>query len=202
MPKLKRKSIEEPKNLYKKASKESLEEEERALFEAEKPLKVAESVLEGIEEDLAEQGITLFGNDNVEDDYLILPADITEVNSKELGRYFNAFTQQKMWTRTVIGRLSATVREMRRSMDDVKADVFAQQPAKMSVKEKELHFQIDSRARQILDDLFLYEEKWKMTSDYIANLEDAIILISREISRRSSDWEMEQRVDNVGKKRR
>lgn len=196
MTKLKRKSKAEDKPLYKKASAEYKEREEKEL--TKKP----DSMLDVVEEELAELGVTPFSNVNVEDEYLQLPADITEEPSRELGKYFNAFTQQKMWTRTIVGRLSTTVREMRRSLDEVKADVFSSHPAKMSIKEKELLFQIDSRSREMLDDMFIYEEKLKMAGDYLANIEDAIILISREISRRTSDWNTEQRADNIGKKRR
>lgn len=192
MPKIKRKTNAETKPLYKKLSKE-----EQVREEEEKD----ESMLGTIEEGLVELGLTPFDNENVENDYLILPADITEENSKELGKYFNAFTQQKMWTRTIIGRLSTTVREMKRSVDDIKADVFANQPPKMPLKEKELRFQTDKRSRGILDDMFIYEEKLKMSMDYLDNLVDALTLVSREISRRGQDWELNQREENIGKKR-
>jgi hypothetical protein len=159
-------------------------------------------VLDIIEEELEKDGITLFGNDNVAENYLVLPKDITEEDSKELGKYFNAFTQQKMWTRTLIGRLAATIRDKQRGLDDIKSEVFSSLPAKLSVKEKELKFQTDKRARKVLDDLFLLQEKLNMLSDYLENLVDGIFNISREISRRSSDWNDDRREDNIGKKRR
>lgn len=184
--KIKQKPKAGNKDMYKKREKET--EEEIVM-------------LDTIEEELEEQGISLFDNENVDEEYLRLPADITDTSSKELGKYFNAFTQQKMWTRTVVGRLSATVREKRRSLDDIKADVFSSHPAKMPVKEKELRFQTDARAREVLDDLFMYEEKLNMVQDYLENLVDALILVSREITRRGQDMELNAREDNIANKR-
>jgi hypothetical protein len=171
-------------------------------IKAEKMVEKEKEVLDVIEEELEEEGISLFNNDNVENDYLVLPRDITEEPSQDLGRYFNAFTQQKMWTRTLIGRLSATIKSKQRSLDDVKADVYASLPAKLSVKEKDLKFQTDERAREVLDELFMLQEKLNMLSDYLENLVDGIFNISREISRRSSDWDDDKRSDNINKKRR
>lgn len=195
MSKLKRNNKAESKTLYKKMDKKKKQQEEKMMEKAESMLDIVESDLEGL-------GVIPFSNDNVDEDFLVLPVDITEESSVNLGKYFNAFTQQKMWTRTIIGRLSTTIREMRRSLDEVKADVFASQPAKMPLKEKELKFQVDPRARDILDDMFLYEEKLKMTNDYLENLIDGIVLISREISRRTMDWEHHAREDNISRKRR
>jgi hypothetical protein len=160
------------------------------------------SMLESIEEDLENDGIKLFTNENVDNPYLQLPRDITEEESSDLGRYFNAFTQQKMWTRTLIGRVSANIRESKEIMDKLKSDVFMQLPVKMSVKEKELHFRASEKAEEFLDDLTVAEERLNLLSDYLHNLEDGIFNISREISRRSHDWDDDKREENIGKKRR
>lgn len=161
-----------------------------------------ESMIEALEQELAEEGIELFGNGNVDDDYLTLPRDITEENSKELGKYFNAFTQQKMWTRTLVGRVGTTIRELKVSLDEMRYDVYRDLPVKMSVKEKELNFAMHLGAKRTLGELVTYEEKYKLLQDYLQNLEDGIFNISREISRRSSDWNDERREENIGKKRR
>ena len=160
------------------------------------------SLIDKIEDDLEKEGIVLFDNRNVVNEYLILPNDITEVDSRELGKYFNAFTQQKMWTRTLIGRLSATIREKHRELDELKAQIFSELPAKMSVKEKELRFQTNKEARNALDEIVVYEEKLNILNDYLENLDDGIFNISREISRRTSDWENVRREDNISKMRR
>ena len=159
-------------------------------------------IAEAVENDLYEEnGVKLFSNDNIDDEYLTLPADITEENSKELGRYFNAFTQQKMYLRTVVGRLSAIVRERNHEMNHIRSEVYSSLPSKMSVKEKELAFSADSRAKEFLDELFYYEEKLRMAVDYLDSLVDAIVLISREISRRTGDWNDSRREDNISRKR-
>ena len=160
------------------------------------------SVSEIVEQELADEGIVLFNNDNVVEDYLQLPADLTEVTSQELGRYFNAFTQQKMYVRTVIGRISAIVREKDNDMNVLRAEVYSSFNAKVSQKEKELQFQSDPRVQEQVKELFNYEEKLRMASDYLDGLIDGITLISREISRRESDWNDDRRSDNIGKKHR
>ena len=198
MAKLKKKTKAESKPKYKKLSQEEKEREELARMQD----KATASVLDTIEEELEQEGITLFDNENVDNEYLILPADITEETSPELGKYFNAFTQQKMWTRTVIGRLATTIREMRRSVDDIKSEVYSSLPPKLSIKEKDLRFQVDPRAREILDDIFIYEEKLRMTEDYLENLIDGIVLISREITRRVGDFNDSKRDDNIGRTKR
>ena len=165
-------------------------------------VKEERNVSEIVEEELAEEGINLFTNENVVEDYLQLPADLTEETSQDLGRYFNAFTQQKMYVRTVIGRLSAIVREKDTAMNNLRAEVYSSMNAKVSQKEKELQFQSDPRVQERLDELFNYKEKLFMATDYLEGLIDGITLISREISRRESDWNDDRRSDNISKKRR
>lgn len=161
-----------------------------------------QSVSAQVEDELSGEGIVLFNNDNVVEDYLQLPADLTEVTSQELGRYFNAFTQQKMYVRTVIGRLSAVVREKNNAMNVLRAEVYSSLNAKVSQREKELQFQSDPRVQGQVEDLFVFDEKLRMASDYLDGLIDGITLISREISRRESDWNDDRRNDNVSNKRR
>lgn len=64
-----------------------------------------ESILDRVEEELAEQGIVMFDNGNVDEEYLQLPAHLDDVKSNELSRYLHTFTQQKMWARTLIARV-------------------------------------------------------------------------------------------------
>lgn len=160
------------------------------------------TLIESLEEELEDDGISLFTNKNVDDDYLVLPRDITEVESRDLGRYFNAFTQQKMWTRTLIGRVSANLREARSHLDEIKSQVFSSLPARLSVKEKELHFKANKEARVNLEVVALAEERLNLLTDYLHNLEDGIFNISREISRRGSDWNDDRRETNINNKRR
>ena len=165
-----------------------------------------ESILDTLERELKQDGIVLFDNENILEDYLRLPADITEVLSKDLGRYFNTFTKQKMWTRTLLGRTGALLRELEEELDDIRDRVYSQLPAKMSVKEKELKLRSDERdgerAIELLQKVAVMQEKRKILVDYLDNLVDAIFNISREISRRESDWNDETRENSIDRKRR
>ncbi len=165
-----------------------------------------ESILDQVERDLKRDGIVLFDNENILKDYLRLPADITEVPSKDLGRYFNTMTKQKMWVRTLLGRTGALLRELEEELDDIRGKVYSQLPAKMSVKEKELKLRSDERygerAIELLQKVAVMQEKRKILLDYLDNLVDAIFNISREISRRESDWNDETRENSIDRKRR
>ena len=175
-----------------------------------KPERIAEdigsSLLEEVEEDLSAEGISPFDNSNVIDEYLRLPADITDSVSKDLGRYFNAFSQQKMYVRTLLGRTQATLRELNEELNSVKGLVYKSLPAKMSLTEKDLSLRSDEvhgkRSSVILKDLAMLEEKKRMLSDYLDSLVDGIVLISREISRREADWGDEERENSIERKRR
>ena len=81
------------------------------------PRKMHKGYLNKIEESLEKEGIVAFDvttNLNVNRDYLVLPHNITDIPSRELGEYLNAFTQQKMYTRTVLSRFNLVKEEKRR----------------------------------------------------------------------------------------
>lgn len=164
------------------------------------------SILDQVEGELARDGIIPFNASNIMEEYLQLPADMTESTSKELGRYFNAFTQQKMYCRTLLGRVSAILREETEELDDIRDKVYRDLPAKMSVKEKDLklrsHEKYSERASVLLETVARLEEKKNMLSIYLDNLVDGIFNISREISRREADLDHANRQHNVENKRR
>lgn len=157
---------------------------------------VVENIEKGLEEDY---NIPRFTNANVNEDYLQLPMDITEVESRELGRYFNAFTQQKMYVRSLIGRVSNTLSILEERLSSYRSEIYSSLPAKTSVKEKEMIFQ--ARMAEEDNDYSTWRIRLQIASDYLEGLNDGITLISREISRRESDWEVSKREDNIGKKR-
>jgi uncharacterized protein Yka (UPF0111/DUF47 family) len=165
-----------------------------------------DSLLEKVENELERDGIIPFDNSEIMEDYLRLPADLTEEDSKELGKYFNTFTKQKMWTRTLLGRTSALLRELSEELDEIKDKVFSELPTKMSVTEKMLklrsHARYGERASELLEDVARLEEKRNMLGDYLENLIDGIFNVSREISRRESDWDDEKRENSINNKRR
>lgn len=160
------------------------------------------SLTSKVEEELQSQGVQAFDNSNVMEDYLELPNDLTEVESKELGKYFTTFTNQKLYVRGLIWQSGALIRELNAKLDFIRADVYAMLPAKTSIKEKELALLTNKNARELLDKVNFIQEKHRMLETYLDNLIDAIVCISREITRRESDWQMSNREDNINNKRR
>ena len=165
-----------------------------------------DSILDTVERQLIQEGITPFDNANIMEDYLKLPADLTESDSKDLGRYFNAFTKQKLWCRTLLARTSALLRELTEELDYISDKVYSELPPKMSVTEKKLklrsHERHGERATELLKEVALYQERQNMLATYLDNLVDCIFNVSREISRRESDWNDENRGNSVDNKRR
>ena len=155
-----------------------------------------------IEEELTEDGINLFSNENVEEEFLQLPSNITDVAHKDLGRYLNAFTQQKMWVRTNLGRTKTLIRELNEELDYIKSVTYRELPVKMSVAEKELSIREHEEGSKLLKRRAYLQEKANILEDYLDNLVDGIFNISREISRRESDLRDEGREHSVGNKRR
>ena len=60
-----------------------------------KPPEVTEStsLLDSVENELKREGIVPFEGNDILEEYLQLPADLTESTSKELGRYFNTINR-------------------------------------------------------------------------------------------------------------
>ena len=82
------------------------------------PRQMHRSFLDSIEDDLSSRGVVFFDNEtglNINEEYLQLPREITEVTSRDLGEYLNAFTQQKVYLRTVLGRAELVEEEARRA---------------------------------------------------------------------------------------
>ena len=160
------------------------------------------SYTDKMQSSLENKGVRFFEPDttlNIDGDYLVLPNDITEVPTKSLGQYLNAFTQQKMYIRTLIGWCESMIEESRREYMEVAIEHYKKANAtKMSEKAK------DTEVNNHPDVLPLYNSyrdlqiKKNMLDLNLSNLEDAIFLISREISRRESDFGNNNRNYNVG----
>lgn len=161
-----------------------------------------ESLLEQIENELETEGILPFHNKNIASDYLELPMDLSEVPSQELGRYLHAFTQQKMWTRTLISRVMTMNKDSLKRVEVIKDQVFQTLPLKMSMKEKELRLLSNKEASELLESYDFYSSKLNVLQLYIESVDDGIFSISREITRRNSDWDTENRNSNVDSRRR
>lgn len=165
--------------------------------------RVRESVDEkDVEVELQKDGIVLFTDENIMEDYSRLPLDLTEVTSKDLGRYFNTFTKNKMWARTLISRVIIIVKALDEELDTLKVTTFKSLPVKMSVKEKDLMLRDNERCSEILGELAFYKSKLEMLNSHLDNLIDGIFAISREISRRESDWVDDKREASIDNKRK
>lgn len=168
------------------------------------PKALHKEYLERTEKDLEDKGVVFWEanvNLNIQDDYLILPAEITEIPSRELGEYLNAFTQQKMYLRTLCGRVEIEVERARRSYVKSSEKIYKiLSNGKMSETAKERIINSDSEVEPYYYEFREWSQKLNMLNQNIANIEDAIFLLSREVSRRTSDYDDENRNYNVGKK--
>lgn len=164
---------------------------------------LTKSYTDKVQESLENQGVRFSEPDktlNIDEDYLVLPSDITEEPPKSLGKYLNAFTQQKMYMRTLVGWCECMIEDAKRKYMDIAFEHYKKaNTTKMSEKAK------DTEVNNHPDVLPLYNNyrdlqiKKSMLDLQLSNLEDAIFLISREISRRSGDFENETRNINVSR---
>lgn len=162
------------------------------------------SLLETITKDLEEQGVPLIapqeagGILNIDADYLNLPKDLTDIPSRLLGNYLNSYTQNRMYIRTLIGWQELHLEGAKRNYFDKFAPVYEDLcKQKLSETAKEL---MANNNPEVKDNFLAYKDekqKLKMLGYSLASIEDAIFLISREISRRGADFNSENRNESV-----
>lgn len=163
---------------------------------------VEKSLLDIIEGDLEDNGIVQFSNKTVDRDFLSLPAYLDEESAQNIGRYLHTFTQQRVWTRTLLARVWVMLIEAKEELDKQKALVYAPLPVKMSVTEKELSLYTNSDACKAMEKVKEISAKYSMLDSYMKNLEDIIFDVSREISRRGMDSSGFNRAENMDVKKR
>lgn len=163
-------------------------------------------LMDKLTEELKEQGATIFlpkemeGTLNIDTDYLSLPSDLTEVSPRDLGKFLNAFTQNKAYMRTLYNWQEQLLEQFKRLYYDCYIIVYKRlttENPKMSEKAKELMCNNDDLVK---DDFLKYKDqqlKLSMLSNTIASYEEIIFLISREISRRGLDFSEQKRYDNL-----
>lgn len=152
---------------------------------------------DSLRQELHKQGVDLFTGNDIDSEYLKLPAMLTDVHSRDLGNYFNSFTKQKMYCRTLQGEARALVRDIERDLDDIRLDIYRSLAPKMSIKEKEMHVQEHKTAAELMRQADHYRAKLQVLTDYISSIEDAIMNVSREITRRENDMEEHRRGGNL-----
>lgn len=164
------------------------------------------SYCDTMHEDLAEKGVRFFtpevdGSLNIDKDYLELPKNITEVDTRALGEYLNAFTQQKVYMRTLVGYAELYCEEARRDyMDASESKYRSLLNSKLSETSKEREVNSDESVQPYYEKYLDCKNKVKLLNFNITSIEEIIFMISREISRRTGDFNEENRSYNVSKR--
>lgn len=164
-------------------------------------------LLSQLTEEIESRGVQFFEpkkNLNIDEEYLTLPNDITECDGQELGRYLNAFTQHRMYLRTVFGWQSIILEDKKRDYLKYSSPHYIDLSANRSLSET-----AKDKIINLKDDVYPYyeayaneREKLNLVEVALNSVEDGIFLISREISRRNHDWDTENRNENVKKARK
>ena len=165
------------------------------------PREMHKSYLDKIENDLCKKGVVFFDADtnlNISGEYLELPPEITEVSSRDLGEFLNAFTQQKAYLRTLLGRTELLVEEARRKYFEASAEPYRKYSLdKMSETAKERMINALPSVQPVYYEYEDCRRKKALVEYSIANIEDIIFMLSREVSRRTADFNEESRAYNV-----
>ncbi len=162
------------------------------------------SYTDTIHESLEEKGVSFFqpGKSlNINTSYLELPEDITEVPGKELGKLLNAYTQQKMYMRTLIGWTGCYIEEAGRKYMEASMPFYRDLSSqKISEKAKDTLVNNEPDVLPYYNRLSDFRMKKTLLENNLLSIEDAIFLISREISRRESDFNNDTRNYNISKR--
>ena len=160
-----------------------------------------------IQSELEDQGVDFFrpseegGSLHIDSDYLSLPQNITEVSARDLGEYLNAFTQQKMYMRTLVGYAELFMEEARREYMAVSDSKYKELlKTKLSETAKEREVNSDPSVLPSYEKFMDFKMKVRLLNSNIQSIEEAIFMLSREVSRRTGDYENERRDYNVQRK--
>lgn len=165
------------------------------------PKAIQKSYLEKMETSLEKQGAIFFDERvlNITEDFLILPPEITDVPSKDLGEHLNAFTQQKVYLRTLLGRADILMEEARRKYFEVSDPIYRKYSLeKMSETAKDRLVNANEDVKPAYHEYVDMKKKYTLLEISISNIEDIIFMLSREVTRRTGDFADETRVHNTG----
>lgn len=169
------------------------------------PRAIHRSFLDSIEDELSSDGVVFFDNNtglNIDEEYLELPREITEVTSRDLGEHLNAFTQQKVYLRTILGRAELLEEQARRDYFSSTEELYRKYSAsKMSETAKDRIINSDDSVKPLLEEYKNAKSRVSMIRYAIDNVEDIIFMISREVTRRNADFDSESRASNVSSRR-
>ena len=169
------------------------------------PKKAHNDYLDRMENEVKKSGVVIFepseGNLHIDRDYLNIPEDITDLSSRDLGNSLNAFTQQKIYLRTLLSRAENLLEATRRTYFDVSAPYYEEFTNKrLSETSKDRLINAKEEVKEYYEEWIDCKRKVALVETAIANIEDAIFLLSREVTRRGSDYDEENRDYNVGRK--
>lgn len=165
------------------------------------PKAMQKSYLEKMESSLEKEGAVFFDERrlNIAEDFLTLPAEITEIPSKDLGEYLNAFTQQKVYLRTLLGRADLLAEEARRKYFEKSDPVYRKYSfEKLSETAKDRLINANEGVKPAYHEYVDMKKKYALLEISISNIEDIIFMLSREVTRRTGDFAEESRTYNVG----
>lgn len=165
------------------------------------PRELHRHYLDSLEEDLEKKGLVTFEagkNLHISKEFLALPAEITEVPSRDLGEYLNAFTQQKLYLRTLLGRIELELEESKQAYYARSAETYRKLTReKVSETAKERMIVVEMQETEEYKEFNKSVERKRLVELGISNIEDAVFLLSREVSRRNGDFNAEQRTYNL-----
>jgi len=168
------------------------------------PRSMHQSYLDKMEKSLTDKGVVFFEPTttlNINDTFLKLPSDITDIPSKDLGEYLNAYTQQKVYLRTLLGRVELMVEEAKRAYYDASESYYRKYSLdKMSETAKERMINAQESVKPFYYEYVDCKKKQTLIEYSITNIEDIIFMLSREVTRRTGDFFDENRTHNVGRR--
>ena len=143
-------------------------------------LKRKSSIL--VQQELEEKGVDFFmpeeigGSLHIDKDYLSLPQNITEVTSRDLGEYLNAFTQQKMYIRTLVGYAELKCEESRRKYYAISEQRYRELlNSKLSETAKEREINSDENVIPYYDEYVDFKNKIKLLNFNILSLAACVV---------------------------
>ena len=170
-------------------------------------LKEKRNYCDRIHAELEDKGVDFFipgsqgGSLNIDKDYLTLPLSITDVPSRDLGEYLNAFTQQKAYLRTLLGYAEMFAEAARLAYMSASETRYRELlNSKLSETAKEREVNTDSKVRPSYEEWCHCKNQIRLLSYNIQSIEEIIFMISREVSRRTGDFNEENRTYNVGRR--
>lgn len=176
------------------------------------PKQVAEkrkALMDSLTEELEAKGVVFFkpeemlGTLHIDSSYLSLPSVLTDIPSRELGNYLNAFTQHRMYMRTLLGWQECQVEDSKRNYYNASHEKYLElTQTKISETAKE---RILNNTAGIHELFLAYKDEKKRLQllEYnMLSIDDAVFSLSREISRRGFDISVENRNENIQARKR